>query len=72
MSEPVDDLGGQVEELPGRRALIVWYDDETNEIELYSEEFGPLEVPELLRTALDLAELALPTPVYDESESDDE
>lgn len=47
-----------------RRALIIYYDDQTNEVELYSDEFGPLEVPELLRVALDLAEESLPSPLY--------
>ncbi len=64
-------MSDDLPELPQRRALIIFYDDETNEIELCSDEFGPLEVPELLRTALDLAELDLPTPVHDESESDE-
>lgn len=53
-----------------RRALVIWYDDETNEIELEDDAFSYLEVPELLRCALDAAEMNTPTPAY-ESEDDE-
>jgi hypothetical protein len=57
---------------PTRRALIIWYSDETNEIELDDSEFSYLEVPELLRCALDAAELNAPTPAYETEDSEDE
>lgn len=44
-----------------RRALVVWYDDETNTVSLDGCEFTWLEVPELLKAALDIAEENLPT-----------
>lgn len=60
----------ELPEVPGRRALIIWYDDETNTIEMYADEFGALEVPELLKVALDIAEGELPVPVYDDTEEE--
>lgn len=61
MSSPTPDM-------PDRRALIIYYDDERNEVEVYAEEFSPLEVPELLRVALDLSEADLPCPVDTDTE----
>lgn len=58
--------------LPLRRALIIFYDDETNTVEVDDSEFGWLEVAELLRTALDYAEMNAPNFAYDESEQSDE
>lgn len=46
---------------PGRRALVVWYDDDTNTVEVDASAFTWLELPELLRAAMDYAELGLPT-----------
>ncbi len=43
-----------------RRGLIVWYDDALNEVALDADAFTWLEVPELLRAALDIAETNLP------------
>lgn len=60
----------ELPDLPDRRALIIYYSDDDNTVELYAEEFGALEVPELLRVALDLAEADLPTPVYDDTEEE--
>lgn len=51
-----------------RRALVVWYDDAENTVSMDAEAFSWLEVPELLRAALDIAEDNLPTRNYDESE----
>jgi hypothetical protein len=45
-----------------RRALIIFYDDATNTIEMEDGEFSYLEVPELLRAAMDLAEFNAPVP----------
>lgn len=45
-----------------RRALVIFYDDETNTVELSADEFTWLEVPELLRCALDVAEYNAPVP----------
>lgn len=58
---------------PGRRALIIWYDDAENCVELDDTAFTPLEVPEMLRVALDIAEDNLPNPAYaDDTEGTDE
>lgn len=66
MADAADDLP----EFHSRRALIVWYDDTTNTVELYDEEFSWLEVPELLRAAMDKAELNLPSTNYEEEETE--
>lgn len=55
---------------PTRRALVIWYSDETNEVELEAEAFSVLEVPELLRVAMDLAEEYLPTPIHESEEQE--
>lgn len=56
---------------PGRRALVIWYSDEGNSVELDAAAFSWLEVPELLRVALDIAEDNLPHPLYDETETNE-
>jgi hypothetical protein len=53
-----------------RRALVVWYDDETNTVSLDDDAFSYLEVPELLRAALDIAEENLPTRAYADDTED--
>lgn len=59
------------DEMPAtRRALVIWYDDETNTVELDDSEFSWLEVPELLRVALDAAEMNTATPAYDTEEDE--
>ena len=56
-----------------RRALVIFYDDDTNTIELAADEFSWLEVPELLRAALDLAEFNAPVPsdLYETEDTDE-
>ena len=63
---------GPMPPLSGRRALIVWYDDVTNNVEVDASAFSWLELPELLRVALDYAELNLPSFDLEESETPDE
>ncbi len=55
-----------------RRALVIFYDDATNTVELNADEFTWLEVPELLRAALDLAEWNAPVPsdIYETEEEE--
>lgn len=62
------------DELPpaGRRALVIWYDDDTNTVEVDAAAFTWLELPELLRVALDYAEMCLPGFDLAESETPDE
>jgi hypothetical protein len=59
------------EEPQFRRALVIWYDDDTNTVEVDASAFGWLELPTLLQTALDYAEMQLPSFDY-ETESPDE
>lgn len=59
-------------ETPVRRALVILYDDATNTVEVQAEAFGWLEVPELLRVAMDWAEMNVPGFDYEESGSPDE
>ena len=56
---------------PERRALIIWYDDATNTVSLYDDEFSYLEVPELLRAAMDQAEWNAPVPADLETEEEE-
>lgn len=55
-----------------RRALVIFYCDETNTVELSADEFSWLEVPELLRAALDVAEwnAPVPTDLYETEEEE--
>lgn len=39
-----------------QRALVIWYDDETNRVTLDADAFSWLEVPQLLRAAQDIAD----------------
>lgn len=62
------------DELPGetaRRILVIYYDDDTNAVEVDASDFSWLELPELLKAAMDYAELNLPS-FNLESESTDE
>lgn len=61
----------ELPEFPSRRALIVWYDDTTNTVELYDEEFSWMEVPELLRAAIDIAEENLPRRYHADDEAEE-
>lgn len=56
-----------------RRALVIYYDDATNTVDLYLDEFTWLEVPELLRAALDVAEFNAPVPadLYETEDTDE-
>jgi len=57
---------------PNRRLLIVWYYDDENRVEVDASEFSWLELPELLRAALDYAEENLPHygDIAEETETD--
>lgn len=57
---------------PTRRALVIWYDPSTNEVTVEAEAFSWLELPELLRAALDYAELNLPSCSYETEGASDE
>lgn len=49
---------------PGRRALVIWYDDAANTVEMDAEAFTWLEVPVLLHVAMGIAEENLPCSDY--------
>lgn len=55
---------------PARRALVIYYDDTLNAVEVDARDFTWLELPELLRVALDFAEYQLPSFDLEESETD--
>lgn len=54
-----------------RRALIVWYDDATCEVDVEADEFTWLEVPELLRQAIEWLDMHLPIPALDTEDPDE-
>lgn len=55
---------------PARRACVIWYSDDENIVEVDARDFSWLELPELLRVALDYAEMQLPSFDLEESEPD--
>lgn len=58
---------------PGRRACVIWFDDDTNTVEVEAPDFTWLELPELLRVALDWAEFNAPVPsdLYETEDTDE-
>lgn len=54
---------------PGRRALVIWYCDDTNTVEVDASAFTWLELPELLKAAMDYAEMCLPQFDYEPEDS---
>lgn len=51
-----------------RRALVIWYDDAENTVEMDADAFTWLEIPELLRAAQDLADANVPNLAHDTEE----
>lgn len=54
-----------------QRSLVIHWDIATNELWMDTSGFSVLEVPTLLRIALDLAEAAQPTPYFPDMEDED-
>jgi hypothetical protein len=55
-----------------RRACVIWYDDDANTVSVDAPEFSWLELPELLRAALDIAEDSLPSREFADDTEDSE